>query len=72
MCNLRQRGCANRLELRRWWWHANLGGRPEDILQSRAARELGISRVGLANKIRRYHLDEIALRTGKDTTNLST
>jgi two-component system, NtrC family, response regulator HupR/HoxA len=26
--------------------------------QSRAAHELGISRVGLANKIRRYKLDE--------------
>jgi len=38
--------------------------------QSRAARELGISRVGLANKIKRYHLDEVALRMGKEATNL--
>ncbi len=32
--------------------------------QSRAARELGLSRVGLANKIRRYALDEKGRHTG--------
>ena len=32
--------------------------------QSRAAKELGLSRVGLANKIRRYALDEKSRHTG--------
>ena len=36
---------------------------------SRAARELGISRVGLANKIKRYRLDHVPqLRTWKSTS----